>query len=319
MLGATRGCGLEALLILLQHTNATVHVLVRDPSAFRAALSERLPSAANYESKGRLVVVKGDAMVTSDVVSFLTAAQENLTHVVTSLGAKPVISGLTALFKPVQLSQPDICQRTMAVLLDALRQLKEVPHLVVVSSNGIAKQSHSKLPLALKPLCESFRSVVHYYIEGGPRLILDVAFFSFTDGYYLRVAHDDKHEMESQIHSAYGLQSPAFNPSPRKAAAASQTAKLDPSKLTIVRPSLLTDGAARGKIRASTNGMELRSAYTASRADVGLFLVDQVIRPAKTTSDAPHIDVQFEAGGRPSDAVSIKDGSKWEQGIVLAY
>ncbi|PWN92486.1 hypothetical protein FA10DRAFT_285352 [Acaromyces ingoldii] len=291
MLGATRGCGLEALLILLQHTNTTVHVLVRDPSAFRAALSERLPSAAEYESKGRLVVAKGDAMVTSDVVSFLTAAQEDLTHVVTSLGAKPVISGLTALFKPVQLSQPDICQRTMAVLLDALRQLKEVPHLVVVSSNGIAKQSHSKLPLALKPLY----------------------------GYYLRVAHDDKHEMETKIHSAYGLQSPAFNPSPRKAAAASETAKLDPSKLTIVRPSLLTDGAARGKIRASTNGMDLRSAYTASRADVGLFLVDQVIRPAKTTSDAPHIDVQFEAGGRPSDAVSIKDGSKWEQGIVLAY
>lgn len=129
--------------------------------------------------------------------------------------------------------------------------------------------------------------------------------------------------MESQLYSAHGIQSTSYNVRSSTGATSENVPKLDASKLTILRAAIFTDGSARAKVRASTNGLSLKSAYTISRADVGLFIVDQVIRPDRPASSGPRMDVAYESGKghEPGscDAKILKDGSEWKQGIVLAY
>lgn len=113
------------------------------------------------------------------------------------------------------------------------------PKLIVISSNGLDKRSHSLLPLALKPLY----------------------------GWVLRGPHEDKIGLEKNVLTAAGW------------AEGEGGGWLGAQNLVVIRPALLTTGECLGdkKADAYRAGEELKGAWTVSRADVGHFVVEKVL------------------------------------------
>jgi hypothetical protein len=111
------------------------------------------------------------------------------------------------------------------------------PKLVVITSNGLDKRSHSLLPLPLKLMY----------------------------GWLLQLPHEDKIGLEKNVRSAAGWDD--------------NQGWLDPGRVVIVRPALLTNGEclADKKSDAYRTAEELNSAWTVSRADVGHFVVEKVL------------------------------------------
>jgi len=85
--------------------------------------------------------------------------------------------------------------------------------------------------------------------------------------------------MERYLHTSFGISSSDFNPSPVQPHDA-----LLSSRLIVVRPSLLTNGDAKFRVRAS--GTPLRKAWTISRKDVGAFLAGDCLCLTEKISDA---------------------------------
>ncbi|CEH13150.1 FLAVIN REDUCTASE-RELATED [Ceraceosorus bombacis] len=168
--------------------------------------------------------------------------------IVSSLGALPVFEWKGGLKPRLQAGLERICADGTKNLLDVMRDsTAHTPALIVVSSNGIGHESLERLPWILR---------VFYH-------------------HLLTYPHADKHEMEELLHRAYGLHSNDFNPS-AKSSSERSAALFDPSKLLIVRPSLLTSGARTGKYRISEAGSTLDSAWTISREDVGHFIAESI-------------------------------------------
>lgn len=100
------------------------------------------------------------------------------------------------------------------------------------------------------------------------------------DGNFLKYPHIDKEKMERYLHASYGISSVDFNPEPCQPRDA-----LLCSRLIIVRPSILTNGEAKLKVRMSAS--PLRKAYTVSRKDVGAYLAGDCLHLTEKISDAP--------------------------------
>jgi len=160
--GATRGCGLESLLLLLDQTsepNVEVHAFVRNKESFLTTLKARSIDASKLQ---KLHIFVGDALKLASVKEFFQslASRGHLDHVISSLGTLPVYS----IWKPLTLQMPPgmehICSDSMNNILKGLEMIapqqsdKLAPNLTVVSSNGMGKTSHDQLPMLLKPVCE---------------------------------------------------------------------------------------------------------------------------------------------------------------------
>ena len=248
--GATHGCGLEALILLLSSSSSTntASVVARYPDAFAKTLQERAPelTADQAALTAKLNVIKGDALKAAQVTSAFEQAQQRfgkIDAVVFSIGGRPVFSKNP--FSPLTLSPESICERASRNVTDALLALPAnvpQPRLIVVSSNGLGKQGHALLPYLMRPLYS----------------------------YLLPVPHKDKEQMEIHLHHLAGLKSDDFNPTPDAALVAQPKIK----QLIIIRPALLLDGKATKKIRVDEN---LTGGYSISRADVGFFIYNSCL------------------------------------------
>lgn len=162
MFGASRGCGLEALLLLVAQggPQIKVHTLIRKEELFRSDLEKR---GVTQEQFKKLNISVGDAMYPEQVKNFFqgVAKNGNIDAVISSLGVVPDLS-FKDMFGPIQLPKglENICSNTMKNILDALETIaplqtdNKIPRVVVCSSNGMGKSGHDALPLLLKPFCE---------------------------------------------------------------------------------------------------------------------------------------------------------------------
>ncbi|PWN34580.1 uncharacterized protein FA14DRAFT_31848 [Meira miltonrushii] len=274
--GSTQGCGLASLVTMIKRNSPEgspieVHALVRNEQKVIDALSREGIDAdalinAPVNATTRLVIFKGDAMEKASIQSFFQSVINNgpLNNVISSIGAYPVVKWYKP-FAPVQFApgMEDICSKTMQFIVDALEQVVapqqpdgKVPALIVVASNGIGKSTHDALPMLLKPMY----------------------------GNFLKYPHMDKEKMERFLHTSYGIQSSDFNPIP-SAEKSKEHPALVKERLIVVRPSLLTSGAAKSSVRSSAK--TLPSAYTVSRKDVGNFIAGDCLHLTDRVSETP--------------------------------
>ncbi|KAK0547124.1 hypothetical protein OC846_004980 [Tilletia horrida] len=253
LLGATRGCGLQVLLQLLNAQDAQGHelyTLSRNKDALIATLKE---NDYDYETrskdpatKNKLHIFVGDALKPESVQQLFATAGNDIDVVFFSLGGT-----LTFHANPLKvptLSPANICEKGTNVLLETLaaHQQAKPPKVVVISSNGLGKDGHSKLPFGLKTMY----------------------------GWMLHNPHADKEEMEKVLHYNSGLPSVDFNPEGKSPATGTVL-----KNLTIVRPALLTDGALTGKYRSGEGYVS--KAYSIRRADVGHFIFEECLSRGK--------------------------------------
>lgn len=274
--GSTQGCGLASLVTMIKRNKPEdnpieVHALVRNEEKLINALSQEGIDAgvllsAPTNTSTRLVIFKGDAMDKDSVQSFFQSVISNgpLNDVISSIGAYPVVKWYKP-FAPLQFApgMEDICSKTMHFIIEALERIVapqqqdgKVPLLVVVASNGIGKSTHDALPMLLKPMY----------------------------GNFLKYPHLDKEKMEKFLHTSFGIQSDDFNPTP-SAEQSNKHPTLIKERLIVVRPSLLTNGAAKSSVRSSAT--TLTSAYTVSRKDVGSFIAGDCLRLTDKVSKSP--------------------------------
>lgn len=250
--GASRGCGLAAVLLLLKQGNEC-YLLLRNE---KAITDNPQVQALSTKERGNLHMIKGDALVTEDIKKVFDVAGPNVDMVITSLGGKPDFSNP---LKP-NISPAAICSRSNAVFLPVLKEYCDsnpTPRLIAVTSNGLDKATHDALPFLIKMMYN----------------------------WILPVPHDDKIEMENIILTLMGRNANTFiAPSSEKDLKAYQLGVEERAKAIaspgwlkdaiIVRPALLYDGNSKGKYRT---GEVLPKASTISRADVGHFIVNECV------------------------------------------
>ncbi|KAM0205164.1 hypothetical protein ACHAPA_010621 [Fusarium lateritium] len=148
--GASTGVGLSAL----KHTLAAGYnciALCRNASKLEALISP--------ETHTNLRIIEGNAHDIKAVSSCLTKANGSLVdEIVSSIGGKPIISKLT-------IDDPKCCRVGMAVLLDALAQLRSQgatgkPRITVFSTTGLSDFGRD-YPILLYPIYAVALKVPH--------------------------------------------------------------------------------------------------------------------------------------------------------------
>ncbi|KAH0607927.1 uncharacterized protein H6S33_001979 [Morchella sextelata] len=179
LLGATRGCGLETLLNLVDMGHSC-YVLARNEAAFSKTL------AARSAKTDLITVVQGDAFSEQDVGRLFSTAGDGVGFALFSLGGRPSFKNPLS----PKLEPPQICSRTINVFLPVFTRLypdpSNQPRLVVISSSGIGPKGHKELPFAMKPMYS----------------------------WLLKEPHADKEDMERLVNSYAGIQHVDFNPTP---------------------------------------------------------------------------------------------------------
>ncbi|TFK93207.1 hypothetical protein K466DRAFT_594553 [Polyporus arcularius HHB13444] len=261
VLGGSKNIGYFSALRLLQQ-GTTVTFLLRSTSVFDS--DEHIQP---FVRNGKAQLVHGDALNHDDVRNAWEAAIQagggKVDVVIFTIGGKPSFSMSRGFF----LDPPDLCTRSLinvlSTLPDALRAPDTQPHFVIITSMGITAESHSSVPLALKPLYSSV----------------------------LPAAHADKLCMERILAYLAGL-SWSSKDTPRQEILPrgwqSTPGLLGEGELkhvVIMRPALLTDGECRGDeagkpgkapYRSKKDG-NLSSGYRVSRKDVAHFVVQEVL------------------------------------------
>jgi hypothetical protein len=171
--------------------------------------------------------------------------------IVSGIGSTPK---LTLRLNPITMNDPFICEEGLTVVLSALRQLRKEniisagakPLLCIVSTTGLSK--NRDVPYVLMPLYHGV----------------------------LGTAHKDKAKAEALVAKATmetGLEAPLSN-------------------FVILRPTLLGSGPAKGLANVKTgwekhpyalgavneNGTKPAMGTSISRADVGLFIFEEVVK-----------------------------------------
>ncbi|KAJ3181717.1 hypothetical protein HDU87_000735 [Geranomyces variabilis] len=246
LFGASRGCGLEAAVQLVERGYACT-VFLRDPNALDARLKAADPALVS--------VIKGDAFKADDVRAAFESIQGGPDIVVTSIGGRPAFG--QNVFSP-PLVPEKICERASQILLPALQKSTieqrggKAIRLIVVSSSGLGKVGHQELPMAMKPMY----------------------------GWMLKHPHADKEQLELAVYHAAGLKHPdpsieahasaAISP----AAEGANTATATLQEFIMVRPAFLTDGPrTEGKYKADPHLVS----WTVSRADIGQFIAKECV------------------------------------------
>lgn len=254
-LGATGGCTSTALALSLQ-AGRDCTALVRTPSKLLALLraTHAVPQSV---LDARLTVVQGDARDAQAVARALAAAGRVADVVVSGVGGAPRMQA--SAWAPLTLDDPKVCGDGMIALLGALRALgagtaapgprregeRRRPVVVAISTTGLA--ARRDVPWLLVPL---------YH-------------------WLLAVPHRDKKRMEELLVEGSRGADPVCD-------------------FVVVRPTLLVDGAARGREQvrvgwerasgatAGEEGPGPAVGYTVSRADVGRWVFEEVVKGGRT-------------------------------------
>ena len=147
--GASTGVGLSAL----EHTLAAGHqciALCRTPS--------KLTSIFSPDKNPNLQVIQGNAHDVTSVSACLQSNGRIVDAIVSSIGAKPVLSRN-------MMDDPKCCQKGANVLIRALQDLRKAgmmgsPHIIEVSTTGISKFGRD-IPLLMVPLYKVMLRVPH--------------------------------------------------------------------------------------------------------------------------------------------------------------
>ncbi|KAI0840372.1 NAD(P)-binding protein [Hypoxylon sp. FL0890] len=152
-LGASGGVGLAALSRALAAGHTCI-ALCRTPSK----LTDRFPEAKHPN----LIVIQGNAHDSSAVARCLVAHERPVDTIVSSIGGVFQFSCMT-------IDDPQVCQKGMAALLEAISKLRQEhalteaqwrPRIVVVSTCGISKAGRD-FPLATLPIYKFMLKVPH--------------------------------------------------------------------------------------------------------------------------------------------------------------
>ncbi|KAJ3046970.1 hypothetical protein HK097_000355 [Rhizophlyctis rosea] len=257
IIGASRGCGLESTLQILNvHPSAKVTLLLRRPEELSPILTERGVALSDIgdDNTKRIRLLKGDALNPEDVQKLFTSSVD---VVLSTIGATQLDFS-----NPVhpKIKPGSICTRATSILLSAYKVYIDAnpalphPHLIVLSSNGLGSQGYQDLPLLWKPLYGWLLQDPHADKE-----IMEWIIFSAAKG-----SHPDAYVQE------FGEKNASADAVAVKTGLGSGWLK----KFTVVRPAFLTDGKVTGTYRA---GERVQGTYTISRKDIGHFVAERVV------------------------------------------
>ncbi|KAI8826133.1 uncharacterized protein EV422DRAFT_155029 [Fimicolochytrium jonesii] len=244
--GASRGCGLEAAVFLLQDPVNYLTLFLRNPEG----LDERL------KGNDRVKTVSGDCF---DIESVRTAFQSigaPVDTVIFSIGSRNLDFKQNPFRPPIVPAK--ITERCISNIIPLLREQSEQTgvhaRLVAVSSSGLGPIGHRELPLVMRPM---YSWMLHH-------------------------PHADKIKLEGTVFHAAGL--PHIDPEVEKDLqqdGLTHIASADEWRLRefiLVRPAFLTNGDLTEKYRVD----EHLVSYTVSRLDIGHFIATQCVGAEKT-------------------------------------
>ncbi|KAJ3937581.1 MAG: hypothetical protein NXY57DRAFT_365338 [Lentinula lateritia] len=251
-IGASRNIGYYSSLRLLD-AGCNITFLLRSPSVF-----DTDESIQSYVRSGKAHLVKGDALVQSDVQH---AWDEALTHgavdlVLFTVGGLPSFK----LSKGFVVSPSNLVTQSLLNVLCTMPSQQPKPRLITISSTGLTHSSFALIPFILKPLY-ALLSVPHKDKVGAERVIAHCA------GWKWEVDSDE--EPGDDILGERWLE--------RDGLPAAGSFK----NVLVIRPSLLTDGDCKAEKGGKKNAYRVKegdfSAWTVSRKDVGHFVADAVL------------------------------------------
>jgi hypothetical protein len=225
-------------------------LVARSPAKLRTLL-ETTHNISPEVIDNQLTIIEGSVKDIAPVKQTIAPFNVPAAIIVSGIGARPKFS---LSLKPIQMDDVHICEMAMTCILAALRELRREnvisadkrPLLCTVSTTGIS--NNRDVPLAMAPLYHGI----------------------------LAVPHRDKKITEALV-----------------AKASMETGDDAPiSGFVIARPTLLNDGPAKGldNVRmgwekhpdaitaVEGNGTKAAMGYQISRADVGLFIFEGVIK-----------------------------------------
>ncbi|KAG9037697.1 hypothetical protein FRB95_004543 [Tulasnella sp. JGI-2019a] len=247
-IGASRNIGYATSLNLLRQGHRVVFIL-RNPSTF-ADNAEIKP----FIESGFVQLIKGDALdVNSLRAAWIEAGSSGgpVDVAIFSVGGGAGQRSFT--LKGIVLDPPNLCTTALLNTLSSYPydpSSTSQPRFVIITSNGVTKETHAALPLPVRPM---------YAMLDGP--------------------HADKIGMEKIVHHSAGWTSPWVEDGPKEEILHAGWELKMPDKgwlkhIVIVRPAVLTNGKMKGKYRV---GKKLCGAYTISRLDVAHFITNDVI------------------------------------------
>ncbi|KAG8217945.1 hypothetical protein J3R82DRAFT_6115 [Butyriboletus roseoflavus] len=143
-IGGSRNIGYFSSVRLLD-LGATVTFLLRKPSVF-----DNDETVQKYVRAGKARLVQGDALVKEDVERAWTAAQGDdskpVDFLVFTVGGTPQFK----LTKGFVVSPPNLVTQSLLHCLETLPTPH--PNIITISSAGITRIGHEKLPFLLKPV-----------------------------------------------------------------------------------------------------------------------------------------------------------------------
>ncbi|KZS99085.1 hypothetical protein SISNIDRAFT_545910 [Sistotremastrum niveocremeum HHB9708] len=251
VVGGSKNIGYLTSVRLLESGN-TVTFLLRKLSVF-----ETDETIQKYVKSGHVRLVQGDALSRDDVARAWQKAAEGETGlvegVVFSVGGIPSFK-LTKGFVQTPANLVTLC--LLNVLATWPHAMAKQPKLVVVTSNGLSKETHNALPFLLR--------LMYSYLLAQP--------------------HEDKLGVERAVYQAAGKEWKEREPNQEVLHSGWKSLLREGAWLpdtVIVRPALFTDGecladAPKPKLYRTSDGV-LPSAWTISRKDTAHFIATKVL------------------------------------------
>ncbi|KAI0347576.1 hypothetical protein BDW22DRAFT_670 [Trametopsis cervina] len=266
-LGASKNIGYYATLRLLAK-GATVTFLLRSPNVFKDDASMQ-----PFITSGHARIVQGDALKAEDVAKGWQAALSDpqmprVDLVLFTIGAAPAGFSIT---RGGLISPADICSHALLNVLRTLpsslrSDLSVQPRIIILSSIGIGKESHTNLPFLYKPLYS----------------------------WLLAQPHEDKFGIERILARCAGQPWTDREPSEEVLPPSWQTEEGTPDegslkRVLVIRAALLHDGACKGDAASESNAkkppyrvgeekdMKGHNGYFVSRRDVAHFIVEDAL------------------------------------------
>ncbi|KZT44029.1 hypothetical protein SISSUDRAFT_1111740 [Sistotremastrum suecicum HHB10207 ss-3] len=256
VLGGSRNIGYLTSIRLLEAGN-TVTFLLRRKSAF-----DDDATIQKYIKTQNVRLVQGDATVRDDVARAWQVAAEgddnSIDGVIVTVGAAPAGGqAKLSLRKGIVLNPPNLVANCVFnVLATWPHSPGSSPKLIVVTSNGLTKETHSALPWILKPLYGWFLAGPHEDKLGAERLIYHIAGRDWKE----------KEPNSEILPSGWKDQLPSGSWLP---------------DAVIVRPAMSTNGECRAESNPKksyrTSFGTLPKAWTVSRKDISHFIVARTL------------------------------------------
>ncbi|KAG8809089.1 hypothetical protein FRC17_003624 [Serendipita sp. 399] len=252
-LGASKNIGYLASQHMLA-AGHTVVFLLRSTAVF-----DQDETMQAYIKAGKVILVKGDGLVKSDVENAWRKADEGspVDLVLFTVGGALKFKMSRGFF----IDTPNLTTKCLSNLLQAIVANRpsgqQMPRLIAISSTGITKESHDMLPFAMK--------MMYTYMLPSP--------------------HADKLGLERLLQHAMGLPWKE-KIEPKEEVLPSDWEKDYPApgflpEVVVVRPAFLTDGPETGKFKVTETETPF---YTISRRDVAHFIGERLLAEFDTWS-----------------------------------